>query len=74
MKRTDWLRVRPIRTISGFQADRNGIGPFLGSLRYFLLVPRRIDRSPLRRAMQENRNSQRAETECGLRRIGRPSG
>jgi hypothetical protein len=38
-----------------------------------LLGRRRNDRSPLRRAMHDNRNNHRAETEAGLRRIGRPS-
>jgi hypothetical protein len=34
---------------------------------------RRNVRSPLRRAIHDNRNNHRAETEAGLRRIGRPS-
>ena len=34
---------------------------------------RRNDRSRLRRAMHDNRNNHRAETEAGLHRIGRPS-
>jgi hypothetical protein len=38
-----------------------------------LLGQRRNDRSPLRRAMHDNRNIHGEETEAGLRRIGRPS-
>jgi hypothetical protein len=41
---------------------------------HFLLDRRVSDKSPLRRAMQDNRKSQRAETERGLRRIGQPFG
>jgi len=38
--------------------------------RYFLLAPKRNDRSPLRPVRDDNRNSHRAETEYGLRRKG----
>jgi hypothetical protein len=38
-----------------------------------LLGWRRNDRSPLPRAMHDNKNNHRAETEAGLRRIGRRS-
>jgi hypothetical protein len=38
--------------------------------RYFLLAPKRNDRSPLRPVRDDNKNSHRAETEYGLRRKG----
>ena len=41
---------------------------------HFLLDRRHSDRNPLRRAMHDNRNNHRAETEAGLRRMGQPSG
>ena len=41
--------------------------------RYFLLAPKRNDRSPLRLARDDSRNSHMPETAVGLRCIGRPS-
>jgi hypothetical protein len=41
--------------------------------RYYRLVRRRNDRSPLRFNKDDNKNSHRAETEVGLRLMGQPS-
>jgi hypothetical protein len=43
--------------------------PWASVGRYYRLARRRNDRSPLRRAMHDNRNNHRAETEVGLRLI-----
>jgi hypothetical protein len=62
--------------VAGSRVDRNTSStdperPSAGH--YYLRGRRRNDRSPLRRVIHDNRNNHRAETEAGLRRIGRPS-
>jgi hypothetical protein len=42
-------------------------------LRYFLLDQRLSDKSPLRLAMDDNKNNHRAEIEVGLRLMRQPS-
>jgi hypothetical protein len=50
------------------------LGPMLNVLDSAYLLGRRCnDKSPLRLARHDSRNSHRAETERGLRRIGQPS-
>jgi hypothetical protein len=84
MKGTDWLKAHPATLVAGSPVDRNTrASAWAGRLsahsdgqrrRYLLLTQSLNDKSPLRLAMDDNRNSHRAETELGLRLIGQPSG